>query len=145
MPLIRRLSLRLALPTLAIALLAGCGTTVSLDEPIESQTWRLVSVGTQPAQRDADPRRDAQLQFDGSRVNGSGGCNRLAGPYQRTGNRLTIGPLAATRMACIEAERSAMESSFFAALQATTGYSRLGTRLTLLDDSGRTLAVLDNR
>ena len=38
-----------------------------------------------------------------------------------------------------------MESSFFVALQATTGYSRLGTQLTLLDDSGRTLAVLDNR
>ena len=141
----RHVSLRLALPALGLVLLAGCGTTVSLDEPIESQTWRLVSVGTQPAQRDADPRRDAQLQFDGSRVNGSGGCNRVSGPYQRTGHRLTIGPLAATRMACIEAERSAMESSFFAALQATTGYSRLGTQLTLLDDSGRTLAVLDNR
>ncbi len=90
------------------------------------------------ATRDAD----AQPQFDGSRVSGSGGCNRVSGPYQRTGHRLTIGPLAATRMACIEPERGAMESSFFAALQATTGYSRLGSQLTLLDDSGRTLAVL---
>ncbi len=145
MPLIRRLSSRFALPILGIALLAGCGTTVSLDEPIESQTWRLVSVGLQPAQRDGDPRRDAQLQFDGSRVSGSGGCNRVSGPYLRAGHRLTIGPLVATRMACVEPERNAMESNFFAALQATTGYSRLGSQLTLLDDSGRTLAVLDNR
>ena len=145
MPFIRRLSSRVALPILGIALLAGCGTSVSLDEPIESQTWRLVSVGTQPAQRDADPRRDAQLQFDGSRVSGSGGCNRMSGPYPRAGHRLTIGPMAATRMACIEPERSAMETNFLIALQATTAYSRLGSQLSLLDDSGRTLAVLDNR
>jgi len=145
MPLIRRLSMRFALPVIGIALMAGCGTTVSLDEPIESQTWRLVSVGTQPAQRDGDPQRDAQLQFDGTRVSGSGGCNRVSGPYQRTGHSLKIGPLAATRMACIEPERSAMETNFFAALQATTGYTRLGSQLTLLDGSGRTLAVLDNR
>ena len=145
MPFIRRLSSRVALPILGIALLAGCGTSVSLDEPIESQIWRLVSVGTQPARRDADPRRDAQLQFDGSRVSGSGGCNRLSGPYQRTGHRLTIGPMAATRMACIEPERSAMETNFLIALQATTAYSRLGSQLSLLDDSGRTLAVLDSR
>ena len=145
MPFIRRLSLRFALPLAGIALLAACGTTVSLDEPIESQTWRLVSVGTQPAQRDGDPRRDAQLQFDGSRVSGSGGCNRVSGPYQRTGHSLKIGPLSATRMACIEPERSAMETNFLIALQATTGYSRLGSQLSLLDDSGRTLAVLDSR
>ena len=107
MPFIRRLSSRFALPVLCIALMAGCGTAVSLDEPIESQTWRLVSVGTQPAQRDGDPRRDAQLQFDGLRVSGSGGCNRVSGPYQRTGHSLKIGPLSATRMACIEPERSA--------------------------------------
>jgi heat shock protein HslJ len=129
----------------ATTLLAGCGTSVSLDEPIESQTWRLVSVGTQPAPRDGDPRRDAQLQFDGTRLSGSGGCNRLTGPYQRTGHSLKIGPLAATRMACFEPERSAMETNFLIALQATTGYSRLGTQLMLLDDGGRTLAVLDNR
>ncbi|MFZ3120643.1 MAG: META domain-containing protein [Variovorax sp.] len=145
MPFIRRLSSRFALPILGIALLAGCGTGVSLDEPIESQTWRLVSVGLQPAQRDGDPRRDAQLQFDGSHVSGSGGCNRVSGPSLRAGHRLTIGPLVATRMACVEPERNAMESNFFAALQATTGYSRLGSQLTLLDDSGRTLAVLDSR
>ncbi|MGJ7491038.1 META domain-containing protein [Variovorax sp. ZT4R33] len=129
----------------ASLLLAGCGTRVSLDEPIESLTWRLLSVGTQPALRDADPRRDAQLQFDGARVSGSGGCNRISGGYERTGHRLKIGPIAATRMACIEPERSAMETNFLIALQATTGYSRLGTQLMLLDDGGRTLAVLDSR
>jgi heat shock protein HslJ len=129
----------------AAAFLAGCGTGVSLDEPIESRTWRLVSVGSQPAVRDADPQRDARLEFDGTRVSGSGGCNRLSGGYQRTGSRLKIGPLAATRMACLDAGRGALESSFVSALQATASYSLLGSQLTLLDAGGRTLAVLDSR
>lgn len=128
------------------ALLAACGTTVSLDEPIESRTWRLVSIGSQPLPVDPDPQRGAQLQFDGARVTGSGGCNRLTGSYQRTGHSLKIEQLAATRMACLDSTRSIIETDFLAAIKATTQYSLAGgNRLTLLDGSGRTTAVLESR
>jgi len=130
----------------AVALLTACGTTVSLDEPIESRTWQLVSIRSQPMPLDPDPQRGAHLQFDGTRVNGSGGCNRISGSYQRTGHALRLGQLAATRMACLDGGRSIIETDFLAALQATTQYSLAGgNRLTLLDGGGRTLAVLESR
>ena len=130
----------------ATVALSACGSGISLDEPIESRIWRLTSLGLQPVAATGDLQRDAQIQFDGMRVSGSGGCNRLTGGYQRDGRTLKIGPLAATRMACLDAERGALESSFVGALQATASYSLLGgNQLTLLDAGGRTLAVLQSR
>ncbi len=143
-----RLHARLAAFTLALvagsALLAGCGTTVSLDEPIEARVWRLTSLGLRPVPALAQGG-DPQVQFDATTVSGTGGCNRITGSYRRTGHDLKIGPLAATRMACLDPERSAIETSFVGALQATTSYALVGSQLTLLDAGGRTLAVLESR
>lgn len=132
----------------ATMLLTACAASVSLDEPIESRIWQLTSLGLQPVRASpngADPQHDPQVQFDGTRVSGSGGCNRLTGEYRRTGHDLKIGPLAATRMACVDPDRSAIETGFVGALQATTGYALVGSQLTLLDAGGRTLAVLESR
>ncbi|MDP9900288.1 META domain-containing protein [Variovorax ginsengisoli] len=128
----------------ATTLLAACAASVSLDEPIEGRDWRLTRVGTQPVALGGDPQRDAQVRFDGARVSGFSGCNQLTGDYERSGNRLKIGPLAATRMACTDPTRNAMESSFVGALQGTASYSLLGRQLSLNDSAGRTLAVLDS-
>lgn len=124
--------------------LAGCGTSVSLDEPIEGPTWRLANVAQQPVAPGSDPQRDARLQFDGARVTGSSGCNQLSGGYQRSGSSLRIGPLAATRMACADPARAALESDFLNALQGTSDYSLLGRQLILMNGAGRTLAVLES-
>jgi heat shock protein HslJ len=37
---------------------------------------------------------------DQGQVSGSAGCNRYTGTYQRSGDLLSFGPVAATRMAC---------------------------------------------
>ncbi|MFC0338117.1 Heat shock protein HslJ [Kushneria avicenniae] len=42
----------------------------------------------------------ASLSFDGHRVSGSGGCNRISGPAHVDNGRLIVGHLASTRMAC---------------------------------------------
>lgn len=42
----------------------------------------------------------ASLSFDGYRVSGSGGCNRIFGPAHVENGRLIVGPLGSTRMAC---------------------------------------------
>ncbi len=142
-----RLSARSAASTVlwaaTTALLAGCGTSVSLDEPIEARTWRLTTLNEQEVIWGGDPQRDPQLRFDGTRVSGFGGCNALSGSYQRTSSTLKMGPLASTRMACADQGRTALEINFLSALQSTTGYSKAGRLLTLTDSSGRTLAVLD--
>lgn len=56
-------------------------------------------------QESAAPQNDgalsqATLSFDGHRVSGSGGCNRILGPARVEEGRLMVGHLASTRMAC---------------------------------------------
>lgn len=137
-----------AIVLLAAGLLAGCGSGISLDEPIEGPVWRLEQLGDDAVTPTGDPQRDAQVQFDRSngKVSGSGGCNRVTGTFQRSGSTLKLGQLAATRMACTDPARGANEAQFFAALQSTTSYRLQGnSRMTLLDSGGRTLAVLSAR
>jgi len=137
---------RTALPVLAAllgALLAGCGSGISLDEPIEGPAWRLVQLGDEPIA----PGSEAQLQFDRSsgRVSGSGGCNRISATFTRSGSTLKIGQMASTRMACLDPTRGANEAQFIAALQSTASYSLAGPgRLALLDARGRTVALLNS-
>ena len=126
---------------------SGCGSGISLDEPIEGPVWQLEQLGSELIEPSSDPRRNAQIQFDRSsgRVSGSGGCNRVSGTYERSGSTLRMRQLAATRMAC--PDRGAAPSTrpqFFAALQTTASYRLQGRRrLSLLDAGGRTLATLD--
>ncbi|MDH6591868.1 heat shock protein HslJ [Variovorax sp. TBS-050B] len=124
------------------ATLAGCGSGISLDEPIEGPVWRLAQLGNEPVA----PGGEAQVQFDASsgRVSGSGGCNRVSGAFTRSGISLRIGQLASTRMACTDPVRAATEAQFIAALQNTASYRLAGPgRLALLDASGRTVATLN--
>lgn len=124
----------------------GCGSGISLDEPIEGPLWMLAELGDQPVAPGPDPRSDPQIQFDraNGRVSGSGGCNRMSGTYQRSGNSLRLGQLAATKMACVDPQRSSNESAFFAALQSATNYRLQGPgRLALLDAGGRTVATFN--
>jgi putative lipoprotein len=138
---------RIALPVFATALLAaalaGCGSGISLDEPIEGPVWRLVQLGDEPVA----PGGEAQIQFDRSsgRVSGTGGCNRVSGSFTRSGITLRIGQLASTRMACADPVRGANEAQFISALQTTATYRLAGPgRLALLDASGRTVAMLNS-
>jgi len=143
----RSFARHMALPVLATAALlttlTGCGSGISLDEPIEGPVWRLAQLGDEPIA----PGGDAQIQFDRSsgRVSGSGGCNRVSGSFTRSGITLKIGQLASTRMACPDPVRGANEAQFISALQSTASYRLAGpSRLALLDASGRTVALLNS-
>jgi len=132
---------------LAATLLSGCGSAVSLDEPIEGPVWRLSQLGSEAVAPGGDPRRDPQIQFDRSgRVSGSGGCNQVSGAFVRNGSALQMRQLASTRMACADPAAGAKEAQFFAALQATASYRLSGpSQLTLLDAGGNTVAMLTSR
>ncbi|MGH9380501.1 MAG: META domain-containing protein [Thermoanaerobaculia bacterium] len=84
-----------------------------------------------------DPELEAHLVLDaeGGRVSGSSGCNRLVGTFTQDGDALSFGPLAGTRMACPEPAME-LESRFYAALEAVTGYSIDGETLTLEGPDG---------
>jgi heat shock protein HslJ len=73
----------------------------------------------------------AEFGTDG-RVGGSGGCNRFSGEYTLEGNDLAIGPVASTRMACLEPEGvGEQESAYFAALAHAASWSFREDRLQL--------------
>ncbi|RYY81872.1 MAG: META domain-containing protein [Comamonadaceae bacterium] len=138
-----------AAPALAVlalgAVLSGCSSGISLDEPIEGPVWRLVQLGGQPVEPGPEAARDPHVQFDPQgRAVGSGGCNRFSGGYTRSGAELRLSQLGATRMACADAARNSNETAFFQALQTTASYRLIGPgQMVLLDAGGRTLARLD--
>lgn len=74
----------------------GCGGGVRPPAELAGTNWRIVSIGGTPV----EPGREAGIGFDATRMSGSAGCNRLGADYRRAGDRLSFGPMMATRMAC---------------------------------------------
>jgi heat shock protein HslJ len=56
-----------------------------------------------------------KVAFDG-RVEGSTGCNRFTGQADMDAGELMFGPLAVTKMACVEPERMEREAAYLKAL-----------------------------
>jgi heat shock protein HslJ len=83
----------------------------------------------------------ATATFAAGTVTGTTGCNRYHGAYIVEGTRLTLGPVAMTRMAC-EPERSAVEQAFTGALALATTFAIEGEALELADADGRVVLRL---
>jgi heat shock protein HslJ len=110
---------------------------------LEGTEWNLASIGTQPYAPQPGERQ-ASLYFDAQakRISGSSGCNRIIGPYERSGaNGLRIGPLGMTMMAC-GTHAMAMEGAFTQALAAVASFAIEDGALVLLDRSGAPVARL---
>jgi heat shock protein HslJ len=71
-------------------------------------------------------------------VSGNATCNTFNGTYTIDGDKITVGPLATTRMACATDELNAQEAAYLAALQGAATYQIRGTSLELRDASGAT-------
>lgn len=78
-----------------------------------------------------------QVAEDGS-VSGHGGCNRFAGQAEIGDDSLSFGPLAATRMACGEAQMN-QEQKYFDALDKVASFSidQATRKLVLSDGEGQ--------
>jgi heat shock protein HslJ len=81
----------------------------------------------------------ASFGADGG-IAGSAGCNTFRGNYSVSGDTLSIGPLATTRMLCAEPIMT-QEAAYLAALQASTRFELTAERLTLRSASGATQVV----
>ncbi len=92
--------------------------TVSLDDLMGTQ-WMLHRLNF-----DQPPLVDVMISADfaDGTVSGAGGCNSYSAAVTSEGGQLlTVGPIAATAMACDE-ELEALEADYLAALQAATGW-----------------------
>lgn len=80
---------------------------------------------------------------DGS-LSGSAGCNNMAGSYTTQDNTIQIGPIATTRMMCVEPEGvMEQEAQYTAALMSAATYSVRGDQLEMrtADDAMAVLFV----
>lgn len=81
-----------------------------------------------------------ELQENG-RLGGSDGCNRYLSGFTLEGERLTIGPIATTRMACRGPAGAAEQATAYAAALGMVGAYRIeGDELTLITPEGVTVA-----
>lgn len=74
----------------------GCGGEPIMPASLSGTSWSVVAVNG----RAVPGGERYYLRFEGERMSGRFGCNSMAGGYQLSGNTLTAGPLAITRMAC---------------------------------------------
>jgi copper homeostasis protein (lipoprotein) len=109
------------------------------NRPLRGTNWKLVRLGEAPVEvsgGQAEPR--LVFASDALQVSGSGGCNRITGAFTLEGDRLHLGPLAGTMMACVNGMEQ--EQQFLKSLNQVERYRISGQQLELLDSSGAVLA-----
>ncbi|HZO08499.1 MAG TPA: META domain-containing protein [Myxococcota bacterium] len=95
---------------------------------IEGTLWRLSAIRGESAAALAALPRAPELRFEAGRVQGSSGCNQLAGSYTLEGDRVVLGPLAGTMMACaapVMAVETALKRELAGALRFRVAEGRL--------------------
>ncbi|MCB2018725.1 MAG: META domain-containing protein [Hydrogenophaga sp.] len=116
----RRLNHVLFLATLSLAgsLGACAGTQPPAPKPLWGSEWRLQEIGGQATASQSA----ATLSFPQTgRVAGNGSCNRFSGTVDIDRDRLKMGPLMSTKMAC-PGGASELESRYLGALQNAQRY-----------------------
>jgi|SRR5690606_16194553 len=126
---------------LALAL-AGCGSTQTVSlSTLTQHDWSLAEATDADGHPDASlqggDRAPIQLSFQADRLGVSNSCNGMGGDYQLKEDRLEVGNMMQTMMAC-ESELMARESAIKARLQQPLKiqYDPKKVRLTLINDAG---------
>ena len=105
---------------------------------LENTYWRATQLEGQPVPL-SQPGGQAYLIFEaGQRVSGSDSCNRVASVYELNHDRISFGPMAATRMTC--SGTADIERPFGNAVANARFWRILGDRLELYDANGVRLA-----
>lgn len=97
--------------------LNGCGGDPR-DLLTATEVWTVTEIQGSPTVAGTE----AEIGFSqDSGVFGSGGCNRLSGAYELTGEGVSLGPIAATRMAC-PGEIMSQEQRLITALESVFAF-----------------------
>jgi XRE family transcriptional regulator, regulator of sulfur utilization len=125
----------LAAAALLVMLAGQAGDSPSLVGP----TWVAVELAGTPVPADP-PARQPAIQFVAEgRVAGTDGCNRVSAPYTLNGERITFGPMIATRMACPGDDD--IQRRFAGAIAGTSGWRIADGRLAFYGATGKPLAI----
>jgi heat shock protein HslJ len=115
--------------SLALALTATGAVAAA---QLAGSEWRPTAIGG--IEVPADPGMFVRFGGDG-KLAGNGGCNRFFGTYKLAGERIEIGKLGATRMACPEPVME-RETRFLQALANARRFVRDRIDLSLIDEAG---------
>ena len=138
---LRRFAL-LPLVLLALAFAAcggddgGSGSDGGTQDPaaLEGQSWiltQMLSAGGQTQILDVG----VSASFDGTTISGNAGCNSYHASYEASGNEISFGPVAGTKMACPEAETST-EARYLQLLEGVATFETSGRSLSMSDADG---------
>ena len=118
-------------------------TTAAAAANIRDTRWNLVALGDK-AIAPADTQRATPhiiLAPDSKQVSGSGGCNRMFGVYELSGDNLRFSGVGATKMACKGNMQT--ETQFLGSLLHVKTWKVVGQQLELSDSTGAVLARFD--
>lgn len=106
---------------------AQSGAAMPAPAPLWGTQWRLETINGQAVIDGSE----ASLAFpQAGQVAGHGSCNRFFGDVSIAGDRLQVGTLGGTKMACM-GPAMAQESRYLAALQKARRYERQGEALLI--------------
>jgi heat shock protein HslJ len=117
----------------------------SADATLVSTSWRIVRLGGTPVATTGaqqEPRLTLTREGQATRYHATVGCNQLVGNASVSGPSLSFTSGATTQMACVP-PFDALERSLAETLGRTRRYAITGGTLELLDQSGRSLALLE--
>jgi heat shock protein HslJ len=108
---------------------------------LENTYWKLIALGETKVP--ALPREpQIVLNSQTHRVEGSGGCNRVAGSYELSGHQIRFNQMASTMMACPQGMET--EKEFLNALNQAKTWKIAGSRLELFGGDGHSIAKFES-
>ena len=110
----------------------GSGGADNPNETLGERTWILDGTGSTPA---ITTGATVTLVHDSGNVSGQAPCNTYRTEFTVDGDRVEVGPVATTRMAC-EPEVNEAENDFLKALERVDTVAANGDRLTLTRSDG---------
>jgi heat shock protein HslJ len=116
---------------LALALVVAACSSSSSGGTVSGTGWAMTGFEGLSGGLQNLPSTDVTLSFgtDGS-LSGKAACNTFNGPYTTDGNKLKIGPLATTMMAC-PGDLGSWETAYLTFIQGNPDYSVNGDTLEL--------------
>ncbi len=125
----------------AVVLALGMTLTGCSRIPVEQQIWVLESFAGESMPVDSVPGVMSQFSLADGTVTGNGGVNSFNGTYELSGEDISFGPLASTRMSG-PPDAMEQETRFLQALEAAAHLVVRDEKMTLSDDDDTVLMLL---
>jgi heat shock protein HslJ len=122
-----------------LSLSACSGILPGSEDPLKGTSWQLMTLGGSAL----IPGSEINGFFEEGQVGGSAGCNSYGGSYQVSGDKLTIGEIIQTEMACLDPPGvMEQEQEYLQLLGQASSFSIRGHELRITTSGGDTLTFM---